>query len=432
MKREANRAASRWASGWWGVVCGLLCAARAGAGPAPDPAVLTGKVMAGYQGWFRCPGDAMGIGWVHWSRARDRIAPETLTVEMWPDLREYRPAQRYLAPGFTHPDGTPAALFSSMDAESVRLHFQWMKQYGIDGAWLQRFVVGLPGGSMAHEYPSHLAVTDNVRAAAAATGRVWALAYDLAAAPRDLTLKLLTEDWVRTVDAGVTGDPRYVHQGGRPVVLIWGFYRDHTSVHMDPDLANQLLDFLGSDGPYQAWVVGGGDWDWRRHDDPQWRACLERLGGYCPWNVGNYTRDADGTQRASTQTWATDRDTLAAAGVQWVPVIYPGFGWDNLTHQAPGTSTIDRRRGEFLWEQFVTLAKMRQQSAYLAMFDEVDEGTALFKVSDTPPPQGHFDTLQGMPSDWYLRVTQAGVQMLRGQRPLSEALPLRRPKATQP
>ena len=77
--------------------------------PAPvDATTIRHKVMCGYQGWFRCPGDAAGLGWVHWSRSATRIAPETLTVEMWPDVQELGRAERFAAPGFTHPDGTPA------------------------------------------------------------------------------------------------------------------------------------------------------------------------------------------------------------------------------------------------------------------------------------------------------------------------------------
>ena len=57
-----------------------------------DNSSLKGKVLCGYQGWFRCPGDATGMGWGHWSRDRARIAPDTLTFEMWPDLTEYAAA----------------------------------------------------------------------------------------------------------------------------------------------------------------------------------------------------------------------------------------------------------------------------------------------------------------------------------------------------
>ena len=47
------------------------------------------------------------------------------------------------------------------------------------------------------------------------------------------------------------------------------------------------------------------------------------------------------------------------------------------------------------------------------MFDEVDEGTAVFKVTNTPPQPGHFVTLEGLPSDTYLRLTGEGTKLLR-------------------
>ncbi|HOS93774.1 MAG TPA: hypothetical protein PLQ54_10710 [Armatimonadota bacterium] len=52
--------------------------------PVVDATTIRGKVMCGYQGWFRCPGDAANMGWVHWSRDSARIAPDTLTFEMCP------------------------------------------------------------------------------------------------------------------------------------------------------------------------------------------------------------------------------------------------------------------------------------------------------------------------------------------------------------
>jgi len=92
-----------------------------------------------------------------------------------------------------------------------------------------------------------------------------------------------------------------------------------------------------------------------------------------------------------------------------------------------GTMLIPRRGGRFLWEQFYALAKLRVTLVYVAMFDEVDEGTAIFKVTNTPPPQAHFVTYEGLPSDGYLRLVGEGARMLRGQRGLTSELPLLQP-----
>ena len=51
---------------------------------------------------------------------------------------------------------------------------------------------------------------------------------------------------------------------------------------------------------------------------------------------------------------------------------------------------------------------------YVAMFDEVDEGTAIFKVSNTPPTQAHFVTNGNVPPDEYLWLTGQGTRMILG------------------
>jgi hypothetical protein len=144
---------------------------------------LRGKVLCGYQGWFRCPGDAADLGWIHWSHHARRIAPDTLCFEMWPDVSEYGARERFTVPGFTHSNGSPAELFSSDNAATVLRHFEWMRDYGIDGAWMQHFLVDLPGGLQPQRYPSRLRVLEPARAAARKTGRVWALSYDIAGMP---------------------------------------------------------------------------------------------------------------------------------------------------------------------------------------------------------------------------------------------------------
>jgi len=138
-----------------------------------DPDTLIGKVLCGYQGWFHCPGDAFAGGWGHWSRNPARITPDTLTVDMWPDLSDYSDDELYPADDFTNPDGTQAYLFSSAHPLTVNRHFDWMQDYGLDGVLLQRYALGLAGP------PNDIRVLSNVRDAANRTGRVFALEYDM-------------------------------------------------------------------------------------------------------------------------------------------------------------------------------------------------------------------------------------------------------------
>ena len=109
----------------------------------------------------------------------------------------------------------------------------------------------------------------------------------------------------------------------------------------------------------------------------------------------------------------------------YLPVIYPGFGWTNLKGKGAAGPTIPRLGGEFYWRQFVTAADLGIDMAYVAMFDEVDEGTAIFKVTNAPPTQATFATYDGLPSDWYLRLTGEGTKVIRGERKPRAALPIK-------
>lgn len=390
-----------------------------------DATSLRGRILCGYQGWFRCPGDAADMGWIHWSRDSKRLSPELTSFEMWPDLSDYAAAERYPAPGFTYPDGRPAELFSSDDAATVLRHFEWMRDYGIDGAWLQHFLVDLPGGPQPNRYPSRRRVLNHVRAAARKTGRAWGLSYDIAGMPVARIFDVLTADWKKLVGEQVTSDPRYLHHEGKPVVQIWGFYFNNQHNAMTAELANRLIEFFKTPGRYSAFLVGGGDWNWRSNLDPEWQKFYRRFGAYCPWNIGNYTNDQAGVKHASTHCWTEDKRDCESRGALWIPVIYPGFSWDNLQRQPPGTSTIPRRGGQFLWEQFHELSKLGVDSVYVAMFDEVDEGTAIFKVTSSPPTQGRFVGYDGLPSDRYLRLVGEGTRMLSEKRPIPAEIPIK-------
>jgi hypothetical protein len=194
---------------------------------------------------------------------------------------------------------------------------------------------------------------------------------------------------------------------------------------MNPELANNLIDFFKGPGPYSAFLVGGGDWAWRSNPDREWQEFSRRFGAYAPWNVGNHWTDRSGVAHATTDYWALDLRECRRRGMLWVPVVYPGFSWDNLTRKPPGTTTVPRRGGRFLWEQFHELARLKVDSVCVAMFDEVDEGTAIFKVTSSPPAQGRFVGYDGLPSDWYLRLVGEGTRMLRGRRPITPEIPIK-------
>ena len=407
---------------WALVVSAVLSVVAMADNQKIDSTTIHGKTLCGYQGWFRCPGDALNIGWVHWSRDTKRIVPETLTFEMWPDMTEYPEAEQYRAESFTHADGRPATLYSAENKQTVLRHFQWMAEYGIHGVWLQHFLVGMPEGPEGPVmYDSHRRVLEHVRAAARATGRVWALAFDMAVMPTDRIYESITNEWKRLVDAGVSNDDRYLHEKGLPVLMVWGFYPKQ---NITPDIANRIIDFFKNDPKYKVFLAGGCEWEWRTEMTPGWPEFLRRFDLICPWNVGNYSVDKAGNKYASTHYWRADIEETRRVGMLYLPVFYPGFSWDNLQQKPAGATLIPRRRGRFLWEQFHELAKLGVDSVYVAMFDEVDEGTAVFKVTSAPPTQGHFVGYEGLPSDWYLRLVGEGARMLRQKRLIPPEIPI--------
>ena len=401
----------------------LVLITHAAASDVIDASTLKGKLLCGYQGWFRAQGDGSDSGWHHWGRGKE-LTPDSVSFEMWPDGSELTEGERFATPNFTDAEGKPMWLYSADHPRTVERHFEWMRTYGMDGVWLQHFLVDLLGGPSERLYASRSRVLNYVREAATKTGRVWAITFDISGMPTEKIVDVLTREWKKLVDQGITQDPRYVHEGGKPVVEIWGFYPQKDDRFLTAQVANQLIDLMKTPGPYAAYLVGGGAWNWRKNTDPEWQAMLRRLDAYSPWNTGNLSKEQDGTVRAGMGYWADDKRECEQRGQLWLPVIYPGFSWDNLQHKPAGSTNVPRRKGQFLWEQFHALSKLGVDSACVAMFDEVDEGTAIFKVTNQPPIQGHFVTYEDMPSDWYLRLVGKGTRLLREKLPVPMNIPI--------
>ena len=77
--------------------------------------------------------------------------------------------------------------------------------------------------------------------------------------------------------------------------------------------------------------------------------------------------------------------------------------------------TVDRH---FRWMQQYGI-----DGVFLQRF--LAEGTAIFKVSNTPPKPGRFVTYDGLPSDRYLRLTGEGTKLIRGNRENQKTIPIK-------
>ena len=141
-----------------------------------------------------------------------------------------------------------------------------------------------------------------------------------------------------------------------------------------------------------------------------------------PWTVGRY-RGTEEAKRHGAQTWQPDVAWCAERNIDFLPVVFPGFSWYNMFGRQ--FDHMPRMKGEFLWSQFVAAKRAGSKMVYVAMFDEVDEGTAIFKCANDVPVNGasKFLTYEGLPSDFYLRLTGNGAKMLRGKIPVTERVP---------
>jgi hypothetical protein len=388
-----------------------------------DAKTLDGKVLCGYQGWFNTPGDGTNFGFRHWGIGLNRPNGGRFTVDMWPDLSEYDPNDLADVPNLKMPDGSPARLYSAFRKGPVLLHCKWIRQYGIDGVFLSRFI----GETASPEHARHVnMVLANVREGCHREGRVWALMLDLSMGRR-ATTKVVKDDWKFLCDqVKAREDTRYLHHQGKPVVFLWGLgFKDRP---WTPKQGEELIDFFKNDPKYGGvYLIGGVDPYWRTlrgdsRNDPAWTKVYRSFDAISPWDAGRYRDDAS-MDRTRKQVWEGDLADLKASGKGYMPTAFPGFSWDNLSRARPGRTMIPRRKGQFYWRQFAIFRELGIRTVFVGMFDEVDEGTAIYKVANQTPVGKYFVTYEGLPSDWYLKLTGAATRMIRGEAPLSRQIP---------
>jgi len=406
------------------VVCGCAMAADV------DPGTLDKKVLLGYQGWFACPADGGGR-WVHWSRGVP--TPATLTIDMYPDLSEFERDELCEIPEMTI-GGKQAYLFSSRNAKTVNRHFRWMKEYGLDGVLVQRFV-----GSIRGKQADGDVVLQNVMAAAKEHGRTFAIEYDISGGNHATFVQTLKDDWVYLVDKmKVTEHPMYLRHNGRPVVSVWGMGLGDGPAHPPTDAqeARDLIAWFKSDcgERYRVTYMGGtpSRWGTLTNDarpEPAWAEVYASMDVVQPWTVGRYS-NMELADKWKENMLAADLKKTAANQQLYMPVIFPGFSWKNLKKN-DRPNQIPRLGGEFLWRQAFNAKTAGARMLKIAMFDEVDEATAVFKIASKradAPEQGFWLTLDAdgreLPGDWYLRLAGAITRMFHGELQAGEEVPI--------
>jgi len=403
-----------------------------------DAKTLHRKLMAGYQGWFNTPCDGCGMGWRHYAKRRaEELTPETCKIDVWPDTSEFDDDE-LCKTGIRYADGTPARLPSSCNRKTVLRHFGWMRAYGLDGVFVQRFH---PYCAERERFAHTLKVLDYCREGARLHERCYAMMYDLSGM-RGEDASPVIDDWKRLLDdTALVEDKMYLHHHGRPVVTVWGLgFNDRP--HFTWRDCMPLVEFLKDWG---ATLMLGLPTGWREQpqehlpdpdpskrpvvrcwdcfEDPAMLDAIQIADILLPWSVAR-AETLEGAERMARDFWIPDIQWCAERGIEYMPVVYPGFSWHN---QRPGAvrDRVPRRRGAMLWKLYYEAVRAGATMIYQAMFDEMDEGTAIFKVDPNPPgPEGLFIDLEGVASDHYLRLVGEAGRMLRGEIPLQAPCPL--------
>ena len=392
-----------------------------------DATTMNGKLLMGYQGWFACPNDGSAPNqWWHWFHNQTPTAANVNT-DFLPDTSEFASNELFNT-GMTYSNGNPVQFYSSAVQTSVLRQFRWMQENQLDGVFLQRFLTDL---SSPQFYSFRNQVTANVRAGAEAYGRVFAIMYDVSGQPTNTLISNLTNDWLYLVNTmHITNSTRQLHHQGKPVVALWGFGFNDGNHLASPQQAQTAINWFKSQG---VTVMGGVPTYWRTlqndsYTNAAWTPVYLSFDVISPWAVGRFGNNA-GADSYTANITIPDLAECKTNGIDYMPVVFPGFSWYN--ENGGPLNQIPRNGGSFYWRQVYDAVHAGCNMIYGAMFDEVNEGTAMYKLVPTTaqlPAQGKFLALDAdgitLNSDWYLRLANEAGKMLRGEIPLQTTIPI--------
>ncbi len=377
-----------------------------------------GLVIAGYQGWFSAPGDGSDRDWYHYT-GKDGFRPGSCKIDMWPDVSEY---EKIYKTEFSFADGSPAYTFSSYDESTVKTHFRWMREYGVDGVFVQRFVSEI---KIPKSYNQLNKVFKSAIQAANNNNRAISIMYDLSGmVPGDEKFVLDDIDSICSqYDIKQrNNNPSYLYHNGKPLVAVWGVGFDDKRKYGLKEAEN-IIDALMERG---FSILIGVPTNWRLLEkdainDTELHRIIRKCDIVMPWFVGRYSED---TFAPYEQLVKEDIDWCKQNKVDYAPLAFPGFTWINMHKDS---KAIPRNKGSFYWKQLSSYIGNGAEMIYLAMFDEIDEGTAIFKcATEVPAGESYFLPIdKELGSDYYLWMAGEAARMLRKERPFTPTIPLR-------
>jgi hypothetical protein len=216
-----------------------------------------------------------------------------------------------------------------------------------------------------------------------------------------------------------------LYHNGKPLVAVWGVgFNDKRAYGFRE--AEAIIDGLRSRG-YS--IMLGVPTYWREfgrdtENNPKLHELIRKCDVVMPWFVGRYNEN---TYPSFIELLKADLNWCKTNNIHYVPLAFPGFSWKNM--KGSDTHQIPRNRGTFLWKQMSEAIRAGAGSLYIAMFDEIDEGTAIFKCA-TKVPAAHPGSVfvpieKGLRPDHYLWLTGEAGKMLRREIPLTLKLPKR-------
>ena len=420
---------------------------------------LEDGVYFGYQGWHFAKGDGRlahpdikADDWIHWFE-NNKSNFANIHGDFWPDFTDYKKANVPLYnTQMKYPNGETVKVYSCWDYETVDLHIRWLADYGLKGIFFQR-------QSRTIDVPSQRALFDRVALHVWKACEKYKIKFammpcnnykdqpgDDIVAWRQRLVKNIINDWKYLVDDlrlpnkpnySMIDSPMYAYQKdrkgiSRPVIGLWGLGQDNRP--MTAQDASQILAALHNNDRYHVYIMAGVPTNWRT--DPKsaaWVNVYKNFDMISPWRTIFSMKDEQ------IKTMNDDIAYCHDKGMDYNAVVSAGASSRHMRDKPDNRNLKPRLAGQFFWDQVFEVVKAYDnfevsrglpnrsvpRFLYLAMVDEIDEGTALYKqaeikahlpVNSTGDPTNALVPLNEdgvhLDADFYLRLSKAAQDML--------------------